>query len=31
MSMLAARQEVRELVHALKLPEPARESISAVA
>jgi chromosome partitioning protein len=31
MSTLAARQEVRELVHALGLPERARESISAVA
>jgi chromosome partitioning protein len=30
MSHLAARQEVRELVRALKLPEPVRESISAV-
>jgi chromosome partitioning protein len=28
MSTLAARQEVRELVHALKLPEPAREAIA---
>jgi chromosome partitioning protein len=31
MSTLAARQEVRDLVRALKLPEPARESVSAVA
>jgi chromosome partitioning protein len=31
MSTLAARQEVRELVHALCLPQPAREAISAVA
>ncbi|HSC18993.1 MAG TPA: division plane positioning ATPase MipZ [Rhizomicrobium sp.] len=31
MSTLAARQEVRELVHSLKLPEQTREAISAVA
>jgi chromosome partitioning protein len=31
MSTLAARQEVRELVHALSLPQPAREAVSAVA
>jgi chromosome partitioning protein len=31
MSTLAARQEVRELVHALGLPQPAREPVSAVA
>ncbi len=31
MSALAARQEVRELVHALGLPQPVREAISAVA
>jgi len=31
MSTLAARQEVRELVRALNLPQPAREAITAVA
>jgi chromosome partitioning protein len=31
MSTLAARQEVRELVRALNLPQPAREAVSAVA
>lgn len=28
MSTLAARQEVRELIHALNLPQPARESVA---
>jgi hypothetical protein len=28
MSTLAARQEVRELVHALNLPQPAREPVA---